>query len=188
MTAMPSIRSTKELVDYINRGHRPKFVFFWGHQPGKNESIGKACLSQWYESAFVIDGITYPTAEHYMMAEKARLFRDENTLQMILSAWHPGEAKKLGRRVAGFDESVWAAHRFDIVVRANLAKFSQHPPLRRYLLGTGERVLVEASPVDPIWGIGMAETDADAQNPNLWRGLNLLGFALMQVRECLRQG
>ena len=126
------------------------------------------------------------TAEHYMMAEKARLF-DNSATDAIVAAAHPGEAKKLGRKIRNFDQAIWEKHRFDIVVRGNLAKFSQHEPLKQYLLGTGDRVLVEASPHDRIWGIGIAESDPAAQNPYDWKGLNLLGFALMAVREQLQQ-
>ncbi len=120
-----------------------------------------------------------------MMASKARLFGDTATLERILGASHPKQAKDLGRSVADFDEEVWLSQRFDLVVAGNLAKFSQHPSLAEFLLGTGQRLLVEASPVDRIWGIGLAADSPDAQRPEHWRGLNLLGFALMQVRHRL---
>jgi ribA/ribD-fused uncharacterized protein len=120
-----------------------------------------------------------------MMAAKARLFDDEDLLDQILVAPSPGAAKALGRRIRGFDEAVWEAHRFDIVVRASTAKFGQHPDLRDYLLGTAGRVLVEASPVDRIWGIGLTADDPEAPEPARWPGLNLLGFALMQARAAL---
>lgn len=165
----------------------PKFVFFWGHQPSTDGSVTKSCFSQWWFSPFTIDGIEYRTAEHFMMASKARLFGDTATLQRILSAAHPKQAKDFGRLVSDFDEAVWLAHRFDFVVAGNQAKFSQHPDLAKFLLGTGQRVLVEASPVDRIWGIGLAADSPDAAHPERWRGLNLLGFALMQVRHNLAQ-
>ena len=120
-----------------------------------------------------------------MMAEKARLFGDTKAEQKIISASNPGEAKKLGRSVLGFDDNLWFENRFSIVVNANVAKFSQNAELKTYLLGTGSRVLVEASPVDKIWGIGLAVNDAGFENPNLWKGENLLGFALMEVRSQL---
>jgi ribA/ribD-fused uncharacterized protein len=90
--------------------------------------------------------------------------------------------------VRGFDEATWVAHRFDIVVRGNRAKFTQHPTLHEFLQNTAPRVLVEASPVDRIWGIGLAQDDPDAHDPNRWRGLNLLGFALMEVRDSREVG
>ncbi|MFD2352846.1 NADAR family protein [Nonomuraea ferruginea] len=120
-----------------------------------------------------------------MMAHKALLFGDEVAAEKILAAAHPGEAKKLGRAVGGFDEETWAAHRYEIVVRGNLAKFGQHAELKEFLLTTGGRVLVEASPLDRVWGIGLAADDPAAASPATWRGLNLLGFALMDVRDAL---
>lgn len=121
-----------------------------------------------------------------MMAKKAELFGDENAKKKILASKTPGEAKKLGRSVVGFDDDVWLKHRFEIVVSANLAKFSRAPELKAFLLNTGDRVLVEASPVDRIWGIGLAADDPGASDPYKWQGLNLLGFALMCVRDQLK--
>lgn len=123
-----------------------------------------------------------------MMAAKARLFGDEEIARQVLGARTPGAAKALGRRVAGFDEDVWRAHRFAVVVAANVAKFGRHADLRGYLLGTNNRVLVEASPVDRVWGIGLTADDPRAADPARWRGLNLLGFALMQARADLTAG
>jgi len=180
------IRALSDLTAEIARGHRPKYVFFWGHTPAADGSVTKSCFSQWWVAPFVIDGFTYLTAEHYMMAAKARLFGDSATLARILAAKHPKQAKELGRQVLGFDEATWVRERFALVVTGNEAKFRQHPPLRDFLLGTGERVLVEASPVDRIWGIGLAADDDDIERPEKWRGLNLLGFALMEVRDLLR--
>ena len=93
---------------------------------------------------------------------------------------------ELGRQVRGFTERRWAERRFDLVVSGNLAKFGQHPELRDFLLGTGHRVLVEASPADRIWGIGLSADHEHATSPEHWPGLNLLGFALMGVRHRLR--
>jgi ribA/ribD-fused uncharacterized protein len=150
-------------------------------------SSGAGCLSQWWPAPFILDGTTFATAEHYMMWRKATLFGDTQSAERILAAAHPHAAKTLGAQVAGFDQRVWNAHRYDVVVAGNLAKFDQHHELGTFLLGTGERVLVETSPVDRIWGIGLAADDPRAGDPARWRGLNLLGFALMDVREILRQ-
>ncbi|MBX7228444.1 MAG: NADAR family protein [Burkholderiaceae bacterium] len=174
----------EELRARFNSGERLKFVFFWGHQPATS-GVTASCFSQWYGAPFEVAGERYPTAEHYMMAEKAVLFGDINIRRQILQAPNPGAAKALGRRVLGFDEGTWTKERFAIVCRANLAKFSQNRELGEFLAHTGRRVLVEASPVDRVWGIGLAQDDERANNPNLWRGLNLLGFALMHARACL---
>ena len=182
------IRDREALLNFVRRGGRPKYVFFWGHTPKHGEAVGKHVFSQWFQAPFTVDGVSYPTAEHWMMAEKARLFGDRETRDRILAAGNPGEAKKLGREVRGFSEQVWDAARWEIVVRGNVAKFGQHPELGAYLANTGDRVLVEASPPDRVWGIGLAQDDPAAENPELWRGLNLLGFALMEARARLRDG
>jgi hypothetical protein len=170
-----------ELRARFNGGEPLKYVFFWGHQPPEH-GVSASCFSQWYAAPFVVGGERYPTAEHYMMAEKAALFGDLAMRTRILQASTPAAAKALGRKVTGFDESAWVQARFPIVCRANEAKFTQNPEFGAYLAQTGTRVLVEASPVDRIWGIGLAKTDDRVNDPNLWRGLNLLGFALMHVR------
>ena len=154
-----------------------RFVFFW--KP-------PATFGQWTPSPFTVDGEHYVCAEQYMMAEKARLFGDEDVRRRILQSPSPRQHKKLGREVKGFDPATWEAHRLDIVVRGNLAKFTQHPEMRAELLSTGDRILVEASPLDQIWGIGLRADHPDAQHPDQWVGLNLLGEALMKVRAQLR--
>ncbi|MFJ1302815.1 NADAR family protein [Pseudomonadota bacterium AL_CKDN230030165-1A_HGKHYDSX7] len=183
---MTDTQHLKDLRQRFNAGAKLKFVYFWGHQPSRS-GVTASCFSQWFGAPFVVDGQRYPTAEHFMMAEKARLFGDEATRALVFDAPNPGAAKALGRQVMGFKDDVWLAERYGIVVNANLAKFGQNAELGDYLLQTGNRVLVEASPVDRIWGIGMAQDDEHIANPNLWRGLNLLGFALMDVRERLRE-
>jgi ribA/ribD-fused uncharacterized protein len=179
------IRSCDALCSYLDKGGRAKYLMFWGHSAGKGNALTRACFSQWYGARFTLDGVAYPTAEHFMMAEKARLFGDAVALERVLLAGGPGAAKAAGRSVLGFKEEIWLAHRWDIVLRAIAAKFGQDPQLRDFLLETGKRVLVEASPVDSIWGIGLAADDDNAERPRAWKGLNLLGFALMEVRERL---
>nr|WP_026341168.1 NADAR family protein [Actinomadura atramentaria] len=171
------------LAEMQRRGERLKFLFFWGHQPPKNGGTGSGCLSQWYPSPFEVDGIAYATAEHFMMAEKARLFADEKTRARIIAATHPKEAKDLGRAVRPFDQATWESHRTDIVIRGNIAKFTQNPDMGDYLRTTGDRILVEASPRDRIWGIGLSASNPDAERVEAWRGRNLLGFALMETRK-----
>lgn len=148
--------------------------------------MGPSCLSQWWPSPFTVDEVEYATAEHWMMAAKARLFEDAEAERRVLAAAHPAQAKKAGRLVRGFDESIWERERFGIVVEGSVHKFGAHADLREYLFDTGARVLVEASPVDRVWGIGLAADDEAASDPERWRGPNLLGFALMEARERLR--
>lgn len=179
-----NIRNVEQLIKFVDAGNRVKYLLFWGHEE-RSDQLTKTCFSQWYPSPFEVNGVRYLTAEHYMMAEKARLFGDEERLAQILSCEHPGEAKKFGRLVEGFNNETWNAHRFDIVVAGNMGKFGQNDALKQFLVGTGDRVLVEASPIDRIWGIGLAADDRAAENPASWNGLNLLGFALMEARQQL---
>ncbi|WP_147128680.1 NADAR family protein [Nocardia ninae] len=182
------LRSVGDLVEATAAGEKVDYLMFWGHQPEHRGRIGPSCLSQWWPASFVLDGAEFPSAEHYMMWGKARLFGDVDNAEQVLAAPTPKAAKALGREVRGFDSRVWSARRYEIVVRGNVAKFGQHPELAEYLLGTGDRVLVEASPVDRIWGIGLAADDPRAEDPAQWPGLNLLGFALMDARAALRGG
>ncbi|MBD2724080.1 NADAR family protein [Hymenobacter armeniacus] len=179
--------STLWLLDQLAQGRRVKYLFFWGNQPSRDGSITKSCFSQWWLVDFVVAGITYRSTEHWMMAEKARLFADEEALARILAAPSPAEAKKLGREIRHFEPAAWEAHKVEIVKTGNLHKFSQHPDLKQFLLATNDRILVEASPVDTIWGIGLAADAPDAEDPARWQGPNLLGFALMDVRDELRK-
>ena len=152
------------------------FVFFWSGP-----------YSQWYPSSFRLDKRDFNCAEQYMMYCKARLFGDRECADQILAATEPGVQKQLGRSARGFDEDAWKLFREGIVFQGSLAKYAQNEKLRKMLLDTGTRVLVEASPHDRIWGIGLAEADPRARNRAQWRGANLLGTILMRVRACLRE-
>ncbi|EAC3357933.1 hypothetical protein BJM51_07710 [Listeria monocytogenes] len=165
------------------KGEKLKYIFFWGHQPAEDGKISKSCFSQWWICSFKVDGVEYNCAEQFMMAEKAKLFNDMEMREKILAAKHPKQAKDFGRLIRGFQEDIWLKNRFNIVMRANQAKFSQNEELKKFLMQTKKRILVEASPVDKIWGIGMAADNKNVENPLYWKGLNLLGFALMAVRD-----
>jgi ribA/ribD-fused uncharacterized protein len=159
---------------------------FYGHWPERDGSAGPGVLSQWWQGhPFAVGDTTFATAEHYMMWAKARLSGDRRMMDAILAARHPREVKALGRRVQGFREKAWSEARYSIVCTANAAKFGQHPALAEYLLGTGRSVLAEASPSDAIWGIGLSADDPGVRTPSRWPGLNLLGFALCDVRRHL---
>jgi ribA/ribD-fused uncharacterized protein len=150
------------------------FVLFW-----------KGIFSQWRKTPFVHNGTLYHTAEHWMMAGKARLFGDIKSADAILDDPSPKEAQAFGRKINGFDQKIWDAERFNIVVKGNELKFSQNPEARQRLIDTGSMILVEASPHDIIWGIGIGQDEPNATNPGLWKGRNLLGLALMTVRARL---
>ena len=178
--------SREALIAAVAAGREFHYSFFWGHRKPEGDGVSKSCFSQWWEEAFTVDGETFPTAEHHMMVRKARLFGDEEAAGEILAAKEPKEAKALGRKVRGFSAETWLAHREEVVFDGNLAKFGPHAEMRELLLGTGDAVLVEASPRDTIWGIGMGQDHPRASHPAAWRGLNLLGFALVKVRAVLR--
>jgi ribA/ribD-fused uncharacterized protein len=119
--------------------------------------------------------------------KKAELFNDKEILEKIIDCKTPAEAKKLGREVRNYNDLIWLENRFRIVKKGNLHKFSQNKELLEFLLNTKKRIIVGASPVDSIWGIGMASDHKEINNPEKWKGLNLLGFALMVVRDELRK-
>ena len=171
------------LRSQIENGYQPEYLFFWGHTAKLAGITDKSCFSQWWQAAFTVDGVNYPTAEHWMMAKKALLFEDRDQYQNIIATDSPAKAKKMGRLVKNFDPAIWSSNAFAFVTAGNLHKFSQHPALKEFLLSTGTAVIVEASPFDKIWGIG---TKAHETDPHKWKGNNLLGFALMEVRELLK--
>ena len=177
--------SIKSIQERFNAGEPMEFIFFWGHTANPGH-ITKACFSQWFPCDFTVEDVHYHTTEQFMMAQKALLFHDTETCAKIMSADNPKEYKALGRLVRDFEPQTWDDCKFDIVCRGNRAKFSQNPELGAFLLGSGNRVLVEASPYDDIWGVKLAQDDPKIQNPNNWAGQNLLGFALMETRDWLR--
>ena len=174
-----------KLIERYKSGEILKYVFFWGHT--KTDSVTKSCFSQWYESAFEVEGVLFHTAEHWMMAQKALLFNDRDSYEQIVAAGRPGKVKELGRQIRNFDQQIWEHERYGIVVKGNYHKFTQNADLKTFLINTHNRILVEASPVDPVWGIGLAHDSNSADKPDQWKGLNLLGFALMEVRDLLHE-
>ncbi len=175
------------VTDRFDNGETLKYIFFWGHSHKNSEDLGKFVFSQWYPSPFKVDNIEYKTTEHWMMANKASLFGDTEIFKKIIVADKPGEVKELGRQIRNFDEIKWNAKKYEIVKNGNIHKFNQNKKLTEYLLGTSDRIIVEASPVDMIWGIGLPQDSPMIDNHYTWRGLNLLGFALMEVRDFLRR-
>lgn len=185
LACMTKIDSVEALVGAVRAGEKIKYLHFWGHAPRRDGALGPSCLSQWWPAPFTVDGVEYATAEHWMMAAKARLFDDADAERAVLAARTPAEAKHAGRLVRDFDDAIWTRERFAVVADGSRHKFASDPALRDFLVGTGRRVLVEASPLDRIWGIGLAADDPRADDPTKWRGANLLGFALMEARARL---
>lgn len=151
-----------------------KYIFFWD-----------GIYSQWYPSNMNIDGEDFNCCEQYMMYNKALVFRDYDTADRIMQTESPAEQKSLGRSVRNFNREVWDQHCMSIVIKGNYYKFKQNIPLGKELLSSDNRIIVEASPYDNIWGIGMGENALGIEDPANWKGLNLLGNAIMNVRLLL---
>ena len=142
-------------------------------------------LSNWYPASFHKDGVKFSTTEQYMMYEKARLFGDDKMMEKILKENQPSKIKAYGRKVQHYDDAVWIKNRRQIVLDGNLAKFSQHPELKGKLLASGDAILAECAVRDTIWGIGLSMKSPDRFHPDRWKGKNLLGEILMEVRSQL---
>lgn len=152
-----------------------KHVFFW-----------EGIYSQWHKAPMTIDKIEYNSCEQYMMHQKALLFGDMEIAEKIMQESNPREQKKYGRMIKNFDKALWDKNCLAIVYEGNLAKFRQNADLKEEMLNTGNRIFVEASPLDTIWGIGMSEEEMGIDDPSFWQGLNLLGQALTLVKNQLR--
>lgn len=147
-------------------------------------------FSNWYQGLegnkkyqFIVDGQEYNCSEQYMMVEKAKLFNDDATKTLILKSKSPREQKTLGRKVKGFDQQIWNKNRDEIMYQGLKAKFSQNPKIKKELLDTGDKIICEASPYDKIWGVGLSVNNPSVYDKSKWKGLNLLGKALMRVRD-----
>lgn len=153
-----------------------KFYFFWKHR-----------LSQWHMCDFSINGIVYNCAEQYMMSMKSKLFNDNDTYEKIMNSCSPREHQNLGRKVMGFDKKIWDENARKIVTKGNYHLFTQNKDQKELLLSTGTDTLVEASPYDKIWGIGLAANDIRALKRETWQGTNWLGQCLTKVRNRLQE-
>jgi len=157
--------------------NKEEFAFFWG-----------GTMSQWAKSKFIIDGVEFNTCEQYMMYKKALMFHDYDIAEQVMNSKNPRDQKALGRKVKNFDKKIWEAYCRDIVYDGNVAKFTQNKDMLEELLFTGDRTIVEASPKDFIWGIGLAADDPRAKDRSKWKGTNWLGEAIERVREDIRSG
>lgn len=144
--------------------------------------------SNWHPARFREAGVQFENSEQYMMWRKALLMGDTAMAERMLTVSDPRVLKDLGRQVQNYDESLWERERLAVMVRGCYLKFSQNEAMQAELLATGDRLLVEASPYDKIWGIGLEESDPRCLDKSQWQGRNLLGEALMIVRDLLRRG
>lgn len=165
--------------DWVKQQKERKFIFFWGNDEKKP-------FSQWQPTPFEVVGQNFATAEHWMMVHKALAFGDRESADIILKNPNPDAAKRQGKLVKNYDDKIWASQRYQVVVAGSLHKFTSTPELTKALLDTGDAILVEASPYDKIWGIGMDVNHPDVEDPEKWQGDNLLGYALMEARDVIR--
>lgn len=157
-----------------------KYIFFCSHVPNK---LGVHIFSQWFPCKFTDGKVNYLNAEQYMMSQKSLLFGDHEVYNLVMETDDPEIMKKLGRKIKGFDEKIWDEHKFKIVVDGNHLKFGQNPELFKKLKSTGNKIIVEAASYDIVWGIGLKAEVAVNIPEQDWPGLNLLGKALMKVRD-----
>lgn len=156
-----------------------KIVCF--HNPDEENG----CLSNWYPSKFTVNNVNFSSMEQYMMYKKAVCFDDKNTADKILATDDVAEIKALGRLVTNYNESYWNGVRQIIVFEGLLAKFSQNEDLKKQLKATENCILAECAVKDKIWSIGLSMKDPNRFEIDKWNGQNLLGYALMMVRERL---
>lgn len=150
-------------------------IYFWG-----------TYLSNWFKCSFKDNDYQYSSSEAYLMVHKALLFNDKESAESVLKTNNPKKQKALGRKVKGFNEAIWNQNKFKIMVNGLMLKFEQNPELKKKLLETGNKIIVEGSPYDKIWGVGLHYEDELILNEKNWKGENLLGKALMEVRNVLK--
>lgn len=170
------------LLHAWERGHRPELRCFGWEPPRPGCAPGLACLSLRWPCRFELEGQRYHSAAQWLAASQARLAADEAALEQILSA---GADPPCGLEIRGLQPAGWRRHRRQLALRGCLAKFGQDRVLSAILRSTGDAILVDASPHDTLWGIGLCASDPRARSPGTWRGYNLLGFALVEVRRAL---
>jgi ribA/ribD-fused uncharacterized protein len=163
-------------IDFSQHGItiRENYALFWG-----------GVFSNWYKSKFEVKGVYFNCVEQFMMACKALQFNDHETLELIMKSNDPSAQKAYGRKIRNYDDTIWKQIRYPVVREGVFAKFDQNPHLQTVLLNTDPFIIVESSPKDIIWGVGLAADHKDVTNPGMWKGTNLLGMALMDVRATL---
>lgn len=152
-----------------------EYYFFWDGP-----------FSNWHPASFEYQGHRFANSEQAFMWRKAKYFNDHVIADKMLRETDPSKVKALGRKVTFYDDKAWSEVRYDIMVDVNLAKFSQNLELRDFLIAHSHLEIVEASPVDTIWGIGLTESAARKVTKDEWQGLNLLGIAMNEVADLLK--
>lgn len=161
--------------------NKDNLVTFW------NTSGEFGCFSNWKKSIFKVGEIEFYNMEQFIMYQKALLFGDVEVAEKILKEKNPKEIKKFGREVKNFNAEIWSRNLFHLCSVGMVEKFNQNPDMKNILISTGNKTIVEASPYDKIWGIGMSETDEDILNMSKW-GENILGKMLCYTRNLINTG
>lgn len=173
-----SVKSRSEML--VNLPLGTEYFFFYG---------SKSPFSQWYRCSFSVQGVHFTCAEQYMMYNKALLFDDNDIANAIInSGYNPQKNKEQGHQVRGFNSDKWDREKQSIVWTGNYYKFSQNQEILNLLLKTSPKILVEASPSDNVWGIGLSLEDPNRFDEYQWKGSNLLGFILTSLREEFMKG
>lgn len=168
----------KSIKDYKDKSIKDyEIICFW------KDYEENGYLSNWHKSNFKVDGINYNCMEQFIMAEKSKLFNDKRAWNNIMKASKPNHQKRIGRQVRGFCDNIWNDNKVGIVLKGLRNKFTQNQELKEMLLNTKDAILVESSPFDKIWGAGLDKKEVLRTDFRYWKGENLLGFALMKIRD-----
>lgn len=152
-----------------------KYIFFYRDK-----------IAQWHMADMIAPPLAtkYNCCEQYMMHQKALLFEDREIAERIMKAVKPKEHQDLGKLVKGFDKEVWDANKYNIVANGNWLKFTQNTYLLKELLDLPhDKIFVEASPIDLVWGVGLDENNPKIDDEINWRGQNLLGKVITETRN-----
>ncbi|WP_305768236.1 NADAR family protein [Candidatus Epulonipiscium viviparus] len=174
-------------INWLIQEKNVEYFAFWGHKTRNSGKLTSSCLNQWWASDFIYENEKYWCMEQFMMEQKALMFNDVLTWSEIRNCNDQKKIRKLGKKVTMFDEEIWNERREEILLKGNLAKFLCNESIKEFLLSTENKVLVEISPYDKVLGVGLNKNDSRLEDINAWQGKNLLGFALMTVRDWIRE-
>ena len=180
-----TILTQKDVIDmWFKNPKNLEILYFFGHKQYTKE-IDESCLSQWYIRSFRVENKVYTSMEQYMMHAKALLFKDIEIAEEIMRKKNPGEIKRLGREVKNFNAKIWERYKYKIVLKGNICKFLYNVDLFNYMESSDVQIFAEASPYYDIWGIKLSVDKAYDRTPQHWKGRNLLGFALTDVKSII---
>lgn len=160
------------------------YVFFAEAEQGE---INASCMNMKYIAPFDVGEDHYVSAEHYYLAEKAKIAGDFKSRELIKKATEPAEFRMLEREIENLNPVTWDEVKYAIALVGNYHKFWNNMALKKYLMTTEQKILAYTDSEDLIWGTGLDIDHEDAEDPSKWPGQNLLGFAIMELRDHLRK-